>query len=92
MDPVPRTPVQELLPALRPDVPGLALAIAALVLAVASLIVALFHHPLDLLPSLAGMVIAIPLSIAATWSRGPIRMITLPAAILARRSPLRCSS
>jgi hypothetical protein len=83
MDPVPRARVQELLSALRPAVLGLAVAVVAFVLAVASFIVALFHHPLDLLASLAGLVIAVPSSIAATWSRGLLRRITLPVAILA---------
>jgi diacylglycerol kinase family enzyme len=83
MDPVPRTRVQELLSALLPAIPGLAVAVAALVLAVVLLIVALFHHPLDLLATVAGLVIAAPLAIAATWSGGLLRKITLPVAILA---------
>ena len=83
MEPVPRTRVQELLSALLPAVPGLAVAVAGLVLAVVSLIVALFHHPLDLLATVAGLVIAAPLAIAATWSGGLLRKITLPVAILA---------
>lgn len=83
MDPVPRTRAQELLSALRPAIPGLAVAVAALVLAVVSLIVALFDHPLDLLATLAGLVIAAPSALAATWSDGLLRKITLPMAILA---------
>ena len=83
MDPVPRTRVQELLSALRPAIPGLAVAVAALVMAVVSLIVALFHQPLDLLATLAGLVIAAPSALAATWSGGLLRKITLPMAILA---------
>jgi hypothetical protein len=82
MDPIPRTRAQELISALRPAIPGLAVAVAALVLAVVSLIVALFHHPLDLLATLAGLVIAAPLALAATWSGGLLRKITLPMAIL----------
>lgn len=54
-----------------------------MVLAVASLIVALLHHPLDLLATLAGLIIAAPLAITATWSGGLLRKITLPVAILA---------
>jgi Diacylglycerol kinase catalytic domain len=64
-------------------VAALVLAVAALVLAMVSLIVALFHHPLDLLATVAGLVIAAPLAIAATWRGGLLRKITLPVAILA---------
>jgi diacylglycerol kinase family enzyme len=83
MDRVQRGRAGEILSALRPAAPGLAVGVSALVLAVVSLMVALFHHPLDLLASLAGLVIAAPLAITATWSGGLLRRITLLAAILA---------
>lgn len=87
MDRFPKGRTQELLSALRPAVPGLAVALAALALAVLSIVVALLHRPLELLASLGGLVVAVPLAIAATWSGGMVRRIALPAAILAASAP-----
>jgi hypothetical protein len=91
MDPIPRARVQELLSALRPAVPGLAVAVVALVLAVALLIVALFHHPLDLLASLAGPGIATPLS-PPRGAVGFFEGSPCPLPSWPRRPPLRWSS
>jgi hypothetical protein len=53
---------------------------AAFVLALATVVVSLFRQPLDLVVSLAGLVIATSLAIAAILAVGPIRKIAVIAA------------
>jgi hypothetical protein len=53
---------------------------AAFVLALATIVVSLFRQPLDLVVSLAGLVIATSLAIAAILAVGPIRKIAVIAA------------
>jgi hypothetical protein len=70
----------ELLTALRAALPGLWVAVAAFVLALATIVVSLFRQPLDLVVSLAGLVVATSVAIAAILSIGPIRKIAVIAA------------
>lgn len=63
----------ELLTTLRAALPGLWVAVAAFVLALATIVVSLFRQPLDLVVSLAGLVVATSLAIAAIVAVGPIR-------------------
>jgi hypothetical protein len=53
---------------------------AAFVLALATIVVSLFRQPLDLVVSLAGLVIATSLAIAAILAVGPVRKIAVIAA------------
>jgi hypothetical protein len=70
----------ELLTTLRAALPGLWVAVAAFVLALATIVVSLFRQPLDLVISLAGLVAATCLAIAAILAVGPIRTIAVIAA------------
>jgi hypothetical protein len=70
----------ELLTTRRAALPGLWVAVAALVLALATIVVSLFRQPLDLVVSLAGLVVATSLAIAAILAVGPIRTIAVIAA------------
>jgi diacylglycerol kinase family enzyme len=70
----------ELLTTLRAALPGLGVAVAAFVLALATIVVSLFGQPLDLVVSLAGLVVATCLAIAAVLAVGPIRTIAVIAA------------
>jgi len=47
-------------------------AVAAFVLALATIVVSLFRQPLDLVVSLAGLVVATSLAIAAILAIGPV--------------------
>ena len=62
----------ELLTTLRAALPGLWVAVAAFVLALATIVVSLFRQPLDLVVSLAGLVVATSLAIAAILAIGPV--------------------
>jgi hypothetical protein len=70
----------ELLTTRRAALPGLWVADAAFVLALATIVVSLFRQPLDLVVSLAGLVVATSLAIAAILAVGPIRTIAVIAA------------
>jgi hypothetical protein len=70
----------ELLTTLRAALPGLWVAVAAFVLALATIVVSLFRQPLDLVVSLAGLVVATSLAIAAILAVGPIRKLAVIAA------------
>jgi hypothetical protein len=70
----------ELLTTLRAALPGLGVAGAAFVLALATFVVSLFRQPLDLVVSLAGLVVATSLAVAAILAVGPIRKIAVIAA------------
>jgi diacylglycerol kinase family enzyme len=87
VEPPSKPHVRELITTARVAAPRLAVAVVALVLAVVAIVVALFSHPLVLLGSLAGLVVAIPLAIAAALGGGLVRRIALPTAILAAAVP-----
>jgi hypothetical protein len=67
---VPEARVRELVAALRPAAPGVALALAALVLAATAVVVALFRQPLALAASLLGLVVAARWRPWRSWVRG----------------------
>jgi diacylglycerol kinase family enzyme len=84
---VPEARVRELVAALRPAAPGVALALGALVLAATAVVVALFRQPLAMVASLLGLVVAAPLATLAVLGSGLVRRIAVPAAVVAAAAP-----
>jgi diacylglycerol kinase family enzyme len=78
----------ELLKTLRAALPGSAVAGAASVLAIATIVVSLDRQPLDLAVGLAGLLMAVPLAVAAMVTAGPIRTIAVIVAFVLAAVPL----
>ena len=70
----------ELLETVRAALPGSAMAVVACILAITTIVISLFRQPLDLVASLAGLAIAVPVAMAAI-AAGPVRIVAAIAAL-----------
>ena len=78
----------EFLKTLRAALPGSAVAGAASVLSFATIVMSLDRQPLDLVVCLAGLLMAVPLAVAALVTAGLIRTIAVIAACVLAAVPL----
>jgi hypothetical protein len=88
MDRLPNERRREVIATLRAAAPALAVAASALVRTVVAFLIALFRHPLDLVVSLVGLVLAASSAVAASFVRGPVRRILFSATLLLAAAPV----